>query len=82
MQNCIKLFTALAKTKKCRFIGKVALGQDISLSQLRPHYHAIVLVSKYNQLITNVCCVVIQAYGAEEGKVLGIPGEVRTIIWL
>lgn len=44
-QNCINQFTVLGKTEQCRFIGNVGLGRDVSLAQLRPYYHAIVMVS-------------------------------------
>jgi adrenodoxin-NADP+ reductase len=58
VQNCINQFTTLAKSGQCRFIGNVGLGRDVSLAQLRPYYHAIVM-----------------AYGAEDDRLLGIPGE-------
>lgn len=42
-QNVINQFTTLAESEKCRFIGNVCLGKDVSLAQLRPFYHALVL---------------------------------------
>lgn len=47
VQNCINQFTTLAKSEQCRFIGNVGLGRDITLAQLRPYYHAVVLVSHF-----------------------------------
>lgn len=35
----------LAGSGKCRFIGNVAVGEDVSLSELQPFYHAVVMVS-------------------------------------
>jgi len=45
IQNCINHFTTLAKSKQCRFIGNVCLGRDMTLAQLRPYYHGLVMVS-------------------------------------
>ena len=44
LQNCINQFTTLAQSQKCRFIGNICLGKQVSLAQLRPFYHAIVMV--------------------------------------
>lgn len=43
VKNCINQFTELARSGHCRFIGNVSVGTDVSLSQLTPHYHAVVL---------------------------------------
>ena len=43
-QNCINQFTVLAQSERCRFIGNVCFGKDVSLTQLRPYYHAVVMV--------------------------------------
>lgn len=99
-QNCINQFTTLAQSGSCRFIGNVCLGMGgVTLAQLRPYYHAIVLVRMYACMRVHVVhpCVCVrvyiqvcqchditplhtypQAYGAEDDKVLGIPGEVCT----
>eukprot|EP00850_Spirogloea_muscicola_P003743 SM000015S01243 [mRNA] locus=s15:717692:722281:- [translate_table: standard] len=37
-------FAALATSDaRCRFVGNVALGRDVSLAQLRRHYHGVIL---------------------------------------
>eukprot|EP00850_Spirogloea_muscicola_P017157 SM000144S00705 [mRNA] locus=s144:360499:365389:- [translate_table: standard] len=37
-------FAALATNDaRCRFVGNVALGRDVSLAQLRRHYHGVIL---------------------------------------
>ena len=56
VQNCINQFTTLAKSGQCRFIGNVGLGRDVNLAQLRPYYHAIVMVS----VLTASLCVAVQ----------------------
>lgn len=43
VKNCTSQFTSLARSNHCRFIGNVAVGTDVTLSQLRSHYHAVVL---------------------------------------
>lgn len=82
LQNCINQFTTLAKTEQCRFIGNVGLGRDVSLAQLRPYYHAVVMVSILyytHSLYHHMLVCLLKAYGAEDDRVLGIPGEVRSI---
>eukprot|EP00731_Ephydatia_muelleri_P028922 Em0020g566a len=43
VKNVINQFSALAESDRCRFIGNVSLGKDITLAQLQPFYHALVL---------------------------------------
>jgi hypothetical protein len=44
VKNVINTFTKTAKSPQLRFVGNVALGQDLSLKELRDAYHAVVLV--------------------------------------
>ena len=64
MQNCINQFTTLAKSEQCRFIGNVGLGRDITLAQLRPYYHAVVMVSPVYCVLAYIvtCCVFFTDY--------------------
>lgn len=64
LQNCINQFTALAQSEKCRFIGNVCLGKHVTLAQLRPFYHAIVMVSVV--CVTMVMVSVVHYHG--DGK--------------
>lgn len=43
VKNVINTFTKTAKSPQLRFVGNVALGQDVSLEELRDAYHAVVL---------------------------------------
>lgn len=45
-QNVISTFTKTSLNDRCSFIGNVQVGQDITVSQLRQMYTAVVLVSK------------------------------------
>ncbi|EEQ31566.1 FAD-dependent pyridine nucleotide-disulphide oxidoreductase [Microsporum canis CBS 113480] len=41
VKNCQDKFTEVATSPRFNFIGNVALGSDLSLSSLKPHYDAI-----------------------------------------
>ncbi|XP_050538304.1 NADPH:adrenodoxin oxidoreductase, mitochondrial [Daktulosphaira vitifoliae] len=43
VKNVINTFTKIALHKNVRFIGNVTLGQDLTLSQLKQSYNAVVL---------------------------------------
>ena len=58
----INQFSALAETDRCRFIGNVSLGKDITLAQLRPFYHALVLVSCSNVPLSLCTSVLMYMY--------------------
>ncbi|XP_048575740.1 NADPH:adrenodoxin oxidoreductase, mitochondrial isoform X2 [Nematostella vectensis] len=42
-KNCINQFTSTAKSPRCRFVGNVHVGQDITLSELQQSYDAVVM---------------------------------------
>ncbi|KAL9083290.1 MAG: hypothetical protein Q9165_008596 [Trypethelium subeluteriae] len=41
VKNCEEKFEEVAANPRFNFIGNVAVGEDVPLSSLRPHYHAI-----------------------------------------
>lgn len=41
LQNCQDRFNEVASSNRFSFIGNVTIGKDLTLSQLRPHYDAI-----------------------------------------
>lgn len=43
VKNVINTFTQTANNNRCRFIGNVTVGKDISLAELMRHYTAVVL---------------------------------------
>lgn len=43
VKNVINQFTKVAQNNNVNFYGNISLGKDITLSQLRNHYHAILL---------------------------------------
>ncbi|XP_052760627.1 NADPH:adrenodoxin oxidoreductase, mitochondrial-like [Mya arenaria] len=43
VKNVINTFTQTAQNERCSFIGNVEVGQDISVTELRKHYTAVVL---------------------------------------
>lgn len=43
--NCISSFTAVANKARCTFTGNVTVGKDVTVPELKQHYHAVVLVS-------------------------------------
>ena len=47
VKNCINTFTQTASKDRLSFLGNVSIGQDVSLSQLKEAYHAVVLVCDY-----------------------------------
>ena len=59
-QHCTGKFEQLLSDPegRCRFVGNVAVGRDVSVAELQAHYDAVVL-----------------AYGAEDDRHLGVPGE-------
>ena len=79
-------FTKLAQSERCCFIGNIGLGKDVTLAQLQPFYNAVVLVStklqnvliRSNIMISFLASVYQKAYGVQDDKLLGIPGEVYT----
>lgn len=44
VKNVINQFTKVAQQPNVNFYGNIALGKDITLSQLRQHYDAVLLV--------------------------------------
>ena len=46
-QNVINTFTQTAQHERCRFLGNVNVGKDVSVDELRQVYHAVVLVSVF-----------------------------------
>ncbi|KAM8999553.1 NADPH:adrenodoxin oxidoreductase, mitochondrial isoform X2 [Sarcophilus harrisii] len=42
-QNVINTFTQTARSTRCAFRGNVTVGRDVSVSELREAYHAVVL---------------------------------------
>lgn len=43
VKNVINTFKKTAENPRCKFFGNVSLGIDVTLQQLRDHYHAVVL---------------------------------------
>jgi adrenodoxin-NADP+ reductase len=43
-QNCINQFTTTAKHERCRFVGNVHVGRDVSLKELKSVYDVVILV--------------------------------------
>ncbi|KAL5285813.1 FDXR family protein [Megaselia abdita] len=43
VKNVINTFTKTAENPSVRFLGNIALGQDVSLKELREQYHAVLL---------------------------------------
>ncbi|KAM6050557.1 NADPH:adrenodoxin oxidoreductase, mitochondrial isoform 2-T2 [Chlamydotis macqueenii] len=58
VKNVINTFTQTARSERCAYYGNVTVGRDVTVTELRQAYHAVVL-----------------SYGAEDNRVLGIPGE-------
>lgn len=65
-------------------MGNVNVGRDISVEELKDCYHAVLLVIKNFIKISSSCNKLIiihfyikkkKSYGAEEDRVLNIPGE-------
>lgn len=46
VKNVINQFTKVAQHPNVNYYGNVTLGKDVSLNQLRQHYHAVLLVRK------------------------------------
>lgn len=44
VKNVIHTFEKIAKDPRVEFFGNVNIGQDISINQLKEHYHAVLLV--------------------------------------
>ncbi|XP_042561328.1 NADPH:adrenodoxin oxidoreductase, mitochondrial-like isoform X2 [Clupea harengus] len=47
VKNVINTFTQTAQHERCRFLGNVNVGKDVSVDELRQVYHAVVLVSVF-----------------------------------
>uniref|UniRef100_A0A2P2HWP4 NADPH:adrenodoxin oxidoreductase, mitochondrial n=1 Tax=Hirondellea gigas TaxID=1518452 RepID=A0A2P2HWP4_9CRUS len=45
VKNCISAFSAAANKERCNFYGNISVGSDITVPELRQHYHAVVLAS-------------------------------------
>ncbi|XP_011299351.1 NADPH:adrenodoxin oxidoreductase, mitochondrial [Fopius arisanus] len=58
VKNVINTFKKTAKNPRLKFLGNVNVGKDLTITELRSNYHAVLLT-----------------YGAEEDRILGIPGE-------
>ncbi|XP_063608887.1 NADPH:adrenodoxin oxidoreductase, mitochondrial-like [Penaeus indicus] len=43
VKNCINTFTQTASKKRVTFLGNVDIGSDVTFSQLRQAYHAVIL---------------------------------------
>ncbi|XP_063075624.1 NADPH:adrenodoxin oxidoreductase, mitochondrial [Engraulis encrasicolus] len=43
VKNVINTFTQTAQHERCRFLGNVNVGKDVSVEELRQAYHAVVL---------------------------------------
>ncbi|KAL2101850.1 hypothetical protein ACEWY4_003611 [Coilia grayii] len=43
VKNVINTFTQTAQHERCRFLGNVTVGKDVSVEELRRAYHAVVL---------------------------------------
>lgn len=48
VKNVINTFTKVVDNKNVNFYGNIALGKDVSLSQLRDNYHVVLLVSFFS----------------------------------
>lgn len=44
VKNCINTFTQTAAKERFSFLGNVTIGNDVTFSELREAYHAVVLV--------------------------------------
>ena len=44
VKNVINTFDKIAKDKRVEFLGNINVGKDISISELKEHYHAVLLV--------------------------------------
>ncbi|XP_028415890.1 NADPH:adrenodoxin oxidoreductase, mitochondrial-like [Dendronephthya gigantea] len=42
-KNCINQFTTTAKNERCRFVGNVHIGKDVSLGELKAAYDVVIL---------------------------------------
>lgn len=47
VKNCINTFTQTASKSRVTFLGNVDIGSDVTFSQLRQAYHAVILVSYF-----------------------------------
>ena len=43
LKEVIKVYDRIARSPGFRFLGNVALGRDVTVAELRAHYHAIIL---------------------------------------
>ena len=43
VKNCTNHFTRTAEDPRVRYLGNVALGQNVTLANLRENYHAVLL---------------------------------------
>ena len=84
VKNVINQFSSLAKCGRLHFMGNIAVGQDIYLSDLRSAYDVVVLVTNnlfsLSFTVTNLCLKfnnlhIVKAYGAAQDRWLGIAGE-------
>ncbi len=56
-QNVINQFTRLGQDPRVRFLGNVAVNADISLQELRRHYHAVRCCPSFAQLSQHTACI-------------------------
>lgn len=47
VKNVINTFDKIAKDARVQFLGNVNVGQDVSVAELKEHYHAVLLVIYY-----------------------------------
>lgn len=83
MKNVINTFTKTASNNRVRFVGNLALGEDVSLHELRESYNAVILVSERTSTLiecTKAYCLFLQCYGAAEDRKLNIPNEVGNVL--
>lgn len=44
VKNVINTFSKIAKDSRVKFLGNVNVGKDVSIKELKEHYHAVLLV--------------------------------------
>ena len=66
IQNVINQFTTLAKSERCRFIGNINVGKDVTTNDIIRFYNAVVMVSIGFEMaqLTYMCMLYIEGVAA------------------